>query len=84
MPPGDAFDRHGARGNCDQSSRRHPAVGENDVTYAVCKSDLLIKGDAHNIKPGSCISADGHARATLDYMLTNPPYGLEERVDLCR
>ncbi len=50
----------------------------NDETYAVCKSDLLIKGDdrdADNIKPGSCISADGHARATFDYMLTNPPYG---------
>jgi len=50
----------------------------NDETYAVCKSDLLIKGDdrdADNIKPGSCLSADGHARATFDYMLTNPPYG---------
>lgn len=50
----------------------------NDETYAVCKSDLLIKGDdrdSDNIKPGSCLSADGHARATFDYMLTNPPYG---------
>jgi type I restriction enzyme M protein len=50
----------------------------NDETYAVCKSDLLIKGDdrdADNIKPGSCFSADGHARTTFDYMLTNPPYG---------
>jgi type I restriction enzyme M protein len=50
----------------------------NDETYAVCKSDLLIKGDdrdSDNIKPGSCLSADGHTRATFDYMLTNPPYG---------
>jgi type I restriction enzyme M protein len=50
----------------------------NDETYAVCKSDLLIKGDdrdSDNIKPGSCLSMDGHARATFDYMLTNPPYG---------
>jgi type I restriction enzyme M protein len=50
----------------------------NDETYAVCKSDLLIKGgdrDSDNIKPGSCLSADGHSRATFDYMLTNPPYG---------
>jgi serine/threonine-protein kinase len=42
----------------------------NDETYAVCKSDLLIKGDdrdSDNIKPSSCLSADGHARATFDY-----------------
>jgi type I restriction enzyme M protein len=50
----------------------------NDETYAVCKSDMLIKGDdkdAENIKSKSCLSEDGHARATFDYMLTNPPYG---------
>lgn len=50
----------------------------NDETFAVCKSDMLIKGDdrdADNIKPGSCLSADGHADATFDYMLCNPPYG---------
>ncbi|HUQ92325.1 MAG TPA: class I SAM-dependent DNA methyltransferase [Bryobacteraceae bacterium] len=50
----------------------------NDETYAVCKSDMLIKGDdrdAENIKPKSCLSEDGHPRAKFDYMLTNPPYG---------
>ncbi len=50
----------------------------NDETYAVCRSDLLIKGDdrdADNIKPGSCLSSDGHPRAAFDYMLSNPPYG---------
>ncbi|MCZ2147804.1 MAG: SAM-dependent methyltransferase [Bryobacterales bacterium] len=50
----------------------------NDETYAVCKSDMLIKGDdrdAENIKPKSCLSEDGHPRSTFDYMLTNPPYG---------
>ena len=50
----------------------------NDETYAVCKSDMLIKGDdrdADNIKPDSSLTKDGHPRATFDYMLCNPPYG---------
>ncbi len=50
----------------------------NSETYAVCKSDMLIKGDdrdADNIKPESSFSKDGHPRSTFDYMLTNPPYG---------
>jgi type I restriction enzyme M protein len=50
----------------------------NSETYAVCKSDMLIKGDdrdADNIKPESCLSKDGHQHSTFDYMLTNPPYG---------
>ena len=50
----------------------------NDETYAVSKSDMLIKGDdrdAGNIKPESSFSRDGHPRSTFDYMLTNPPYG---------
>ena len=50
----------------------------NSETYAVCKSDMLIKGDdrdADNIKPESCLSKDGHPHSTFDYMLTNPPYG---------
>ena len=50
----------------------------NDETFAVCKSDLLIKGDdrdADNIKPDSSFSRDGHPNATFDYMLSNPPYG---------
>lgn len=50
----------------------------NDETFAICKSDMLIKGDdrdAENIKPGSSFSQDGHPNATFDYMLSNPPYG---------
>jgi type I restriction enzyme M protein len=50
----------------------------NDETYAVCKSDMLIKGDdedADNIKPDSCFSRDGHPHSTFEYMLSNPPYG---------
>lgn len=50
----------------------------NNETYAVCKSDMLIKGDdrdADNIKYGSSFSLDGHADQTFDYMISNPPYG---------
>jgi type I restriction enzyme M protein len=50
----------------------------NDETFAVCKSDMLIKGDdrdAENIVPDSSLSKDGHKGKTFDYMLCNPPYG---------
>lgn len=50
----------------------------NDETYAVCVSDMLIKGDeddAKNIKPRSSLSEDGHRGTTFDYMLSNPPFG---------
>lgn len=54
------------------------AINPNDETYAVCKSDRLIKGDgrdADTIKPDSSFSRDGHPNMTFDYMISNPPYG---------
>lgn len=56
----------------------------NDETFAVCKSDLLIKGDdrdADNIMPNSSFSDDGHADKRFDYMLVNPPYGKDWNKD---
>jgi type I restriction enzyme M protein len=56
----------------------------NDETFAVCKSDMLIKGDdadADNIKPGSSLSNDSHANKRFDYMLVNPPYGKDWNKD---
>jgi type I restriction enzyme M protein len=48
----------------------------NPETYAICKSDMMIKGnDPENIKFGSTLSTDGFARLRFDFMLTNPPYG---------
>lgn len=50
----------------------------NPESYAVCGSDMLIKG--HNIDHivyGSSFSNDGFARRTFDYMLANPPFGVE-------
>ncbi|MGF1532360.1 MAG: N-6 DNA methylase, partial [Bernardetiaceae bacterium] len=48
----------------------------NDETYAICKSDMLIKGDdPKNIRVGSTLSTDEFAGITFDFMLSNPPYG---------
>ena len=50
----------------------------NDESYAICKADMLIKGqDVGNIIPGNTLSEDGHPDKTFDYMLSNPPFGVE-------
>ena len=50
----------------------------NDESYAICKADMLIKGqDVANIKPGDTLASDGHAHQVFDYMLSNPPFGVE-------
>jgi len=48
----------------------------NDETYAICKSDMMIKGNnPENIKVGSTLSIDEFAATRFDFMLSNPPYG---------
>lgn len=48
----------------------------NDETYAICKSDMMIKGnDPENIRVGSTLSTDEFSGHTFDFMLSNPPYG---------
>src|SRR5438132_2789192 len=50
----------------------------NDDAWAVCKSDMLIKGeDADNIILGDTFSKDGFPDDRFDYMLANPPFGVE-------
>ena len=56
----------------------------NDDAWAVCKSDMLIKGEnAENIVLGDTFTRDGYERRsngsrwTFDYMLANPPFGVE-------
>ncbi|MDP2183929.1 MAG: class I SAM-dependent DNA methyltransferase [Xanthomonadales bacterium] len=56
----------------------------NDEAWAVCRSDMLIKGeDADNIAMGDTFTKDAHARdeqgqkRSFDYMLANPPFGVE-------
>ena len=48
----------------------------NDETYAICKSDMMIKGNnPENIKNGSTLAVDDFASEKFDFMLSNPPYG---------
>lgn len=48
----------------------------NDETYAICKSDMMIKGnDPENIRVGSTLSTDEFSGKFFDFMLSNPPYG---------
>ena len=48
----------------------------NDETYAICKSDMMIKGNnPKNIRVGSTLSTDEFAGTQFDIMLSNPPYG---------
>ncbi len=48
----------------------------NDETYAICKSDMMIKGkDPENIRLGSTLSTNEFSNMKFDFMLSNPPYG---------
>ncbi|AOZ04704.1 type I restriction-modification system subunit M [Cupriavidus malaysiensis] len=50
----------------------------NDESYAICKADMLIKGQpVENIIAGNTLSEDGHGGRQFDYMLSNPPFGVE-------
>ena len=50
----------------------------NPESYAICKADMLIKGqDIANIIFGNTLSADGLHGKVFDYMLSNPPFGVE-------
>ena len=55
----------------------------NDESYAICKADMLIKGqDVRNIVAGNTLSDDGHRGRKFDYMLSNPPFGVKwEKVE---
>ncbi len=50
----------------------------NAETYAVCRSDMMIKGeDADNIRFGNSFSEDAFEGERFDYLLANPPFGVE-------
>jgi type I restriction enzyme M protein len=50
----------------------------NAESYAICKADMLIKGqDPANIKFGNSFSQDGLDGWKFDYLLSNPPFGVE-------
>ena len=50
----------------------------NDESYAICKADMLIKGqDPKNIVRGNTLSADGFPNDKFDYGAANPPFGVD-------
>ena len=50
----------------------------NPESFAICKADMLIKGqDVSNIVFGNTLAEDGHSGRRFDYMLSNPPFGVE-------
>jgi type I restriction enzyme M protein len=50
----------------------------NPESFAICKADMLIKGqDVGNIIFGNTFTEDGHPHRKFDYMLSNPPFGVE-------
>ena len=69
----------------DYLRKTHPAAklevfGQelNAETYAICRSDMMLKGqDASHIAHGNSFSEDGHKGAHFDYLLANPPFGVE-------
>lgn len=76
----------GMLSTADKYIRKHNAEAKpilygqdwNDGAYAVCKSDMLINGsNAENIKLGCIFTNDGFEREKFDYMLANPPFGVE-------
>lgn len=62
------------------SSLRMLCYGQelNAQTYAICKADMLIKGeDSNNIRHGNTLSGDLFPGETFDYIIMNPPFGIE-------
>jgi type I restriction enzyme M protein len=50
----------------------------NDESYAICGSDMLIKGEnIDNVVFGDSFTQDGHKGQRFDYMLANPPFGVD-------
>ena len=50
----------------------------NPESYAICKADMLIKGqDVSRIKLGNTLSNDQLSAEQFDYMLSNPPFGVD-------
>ena len=50
----------------------------NPESYAICKADMLIKGqEVNNIKLGNTLSSDQLVGEKFDYMLSNPPFGVD-------
>lgn len=57
----------------------------NPETYAICKSDMMIKGNnPENIRYGSTLATNEFSTLRFDFMLSNPPYGKSWKTDQCQ
>jgi type I restriction enzyme M protein len=54
----------------------------NPPTFAICKSDILIKGaNADYVKEGNTLSGDMFIEDKFDYIMSNPPFGREWKIE---
>ena len=54
----------------------------NSESWAICRSDMMIKGqNPENIVAGNSFTKDGHTSRQFDYLLSNPPYGVDWKKD---
>jgi type I restriction enzyme M protein len=54
----------------------------NDQSYAICKSDMLIKGqNPENIVLGNTLNEDGHSGKHYRYLISNPPFGVDWKTE---
>ena len=54
----------------------------NPETYAIAKADMLIRGgDSNNMKQGNTLSDDKFKDFQFDYIISNPPFGIEWKVE---
>jgi type I restriction enzyme M protein len=50
----------------------------NDESYAICRSDMMLKGqDPEHIAPGNTLTEDAYKSEHFDYLISNPPFGVE-------
>ena len=50
----------------------------NDESYSICKADMMIKGqDPNRIANGNSFTQDAFSQEKFDYMLSNPPFGVD-------
>lgn len=55
---------------------------KNPETFATCQSDMILKGNkSSKIYLGNSLTDDGFAEDSFDYMLSNPPYGVDWKPD---
>ncbi len=72
--------RHRPLGGHEPEGAPARCIGQelNDESFAMCRSDLMLKGQrSDNVQPGNSFSQDRFVGERFDYLLANPPFGVE-------